>query len=1247
MKRILSVLFALLLVIGVLFSVPMNISAESTATEDGLTVTITTDKEEYAQDEEIQVVISITNNNSYRVEDISVETLLPEGLVLKNGSLSMEKIAIRAGETYTVSVIAQLSKELWEEVIDPDNPTTPGSTDATQNGSGNNLIWWIAGAVGAVLAIAVATILVIKNKKATKVISLFLCLLMIASILPMGVFADLVATQIKVDKTIIVQGNEYTIESTVVKPININPEENDVFIVTFNINDGTNGTYQVQNVSNGNKAIIPDAPERIGYVFTGWYVESECTTSFDFSTLISQNITLYAGWRMEEGGDPSSASSSGGGTIFSISGIEMEDNTVKVTINANNSCVLFVYFLDENTDSVITTVSTQTPAYCEMTEISIPVGTALPEKFVIIAKLLDFNGEELCNQFTSIEYTTAYENYAKQTIHDFEDKTVINFDEDETKNFGVLSDDIKEITVGEYTNKLSVYSQPIVSVNDDSEDDETLEIEYERYYVFKNPDESVRSLVVGDKIYIPETNDLFKIGNIEISIDGDVILYASDDVELSDFYDMLNIDMEMDCDELDEVEDTPSLMSTILDTTTSKGLDFSIEYTPRDWLKIKGTLNMTIKSTVKVVYDIKWFAEDYYYISVITEAKHTFAIEVKVTLNNDDAVQAEKKEATLEIPLGKVTVPTSVPGLTFSITPSIPFEVELSGGLNFEVTYQTKSGFTYTSYDGRQNIDKKSHNVKFGVEAGLEIKFGPKIEVALEFCKSVFKAKLIIAAGVYFNAEWDIWDVESSSGSKHACSICLEGDAGIYIEIKAGLTYRIIKNILEGNLGMWTIIKKDVSIGDFHVSLLNDRLSLYEGRVTFGWGDCENYAYKTQFEVKDRDGNIIPNATITIKTADGETVDTISSNETKYLHNGSYKVIANVDGVEAMQDFTIYLGGRTVTLELNSQGTLSGKICKASDRVTAIPNATIQIYRNGVLYTTKSSNNTGNYTINLPAGQYFVVISCDGYINFSSNATVVADQNTYMETFLMIQGEEGDEGIASGKVVNSLTGQGAPNVSLVILKNWHSTTDDGEVVGTTTTDSNGNYSIELPIGNYTVVASKENFTSNSFNIIVQNGTTSDQNGTITPVLGEGSGDNYLITLTWGASPSDLDSHLYGTTGYGNTFHVYYSDKTYYYGGDTICNLDYDDTSSYGPEHVTLTVDDDGVYYYYIHNFSSNYGMTSSGAKITVERGNTTVAVFNVPTDLSDARYWNVFAIKDGRLIISNTITSSPDTSYAD
>lgn len=357
--------------------------------------------------------------------------------------------------------------------------------------------------------------------------------------------------------------------------------------------------------------------------------------------------------------------------------------------------------------------------------------------------------------------------------------------------------------------------------------------------------------------------------------------------------------------------------------------------------------------------------------------------------------------------------------------------------------------------------------------------------------------------------------------------------------------------------------------------------------------------------------------------------------------SSDYSIHPNEDGAQA---YARCVNAKIEEIENNKKtGTLSGKICKASDRSTAIPGATIQVFKNDVLFKTYTSNSTGNYSIKLPEGQYFVKISSEGYIDFNSYANVTVDQNTYMETFLLIEGSETEIGVASGKLINSLTGTGTSGATLKVKRDWNNSDESAEIVTTVNTDANGNYSMELPLGNYTVIATKEGYTQSSFNIIVQAGTTGNQNGTITPVI---SGDNYLITLTWDENPRDLDSHVNGTLSNGSSFHVYYSHKSQYDGNIEVCNLDYDDTTSYGPEHITLNTTNNTPYYYYIYKFAGNGTVGSSGAKVTIEQGNTLIAEFNVPTDLGSADYWNVFAIKNGELIINNTITSSPNLGYA-
>ena len=67
------------------------------------------------------------------------------------------------------------------------------------------------------------------------------------------------------------------------------------YTVTFNAN-GHGTAPDTQTVESGQKATEPTAPTATGYIFGGWYKESECTNKFDFNTSITADITLYAKW---------------------------------------------------------------------------------------------------------------------------------------------------------------------------------------------------------------------------------------------------------------------------------------------------------------------------------------------------------------------------------------------------------------------------------------------------------------------------------------------------------------------------------------------------------------------------------------------------------------------------------------------------------------------------------------------------------------------------------------------------------------------------------------------------------------------------------------------------------------------------------------------------------------------------------------------------------------------------------------
>ena len=90
---------------------------------------------------------------------------------------------------------------------------------------------------------------------------------------------------------------------------------------TVTFDDGTGNTVTV-NVQEGETVQEPAAPERDGYEFTGWLLNGE---PYDFSTPVTGDITLVAGWEQAEEPDPA--------TTFTVSfrtngGTTVEQQTI-------------------------------------------------------------------------------------------------------------------------------------------------------------------------------------------------------------------------------------------------------------------------------------------------------------------------------------------------------------------------------------------------------------------------------------------------------------------------------------------------------------------------------------------------------------------------------------------------------------------------------------------------------------------------------------------------------------------------------------------------------------------------------------------------------------------------------------------------------------------------------------------------------------------------------------------------------
>ncbi|WP_382389243.1 InlB B-repeat-containing protein [Leucobacter albus] len=70
------------------------------------------------------------------------------------------------------------------------------------------------------------------------------------------------------------------------------------YSVTFDTDEGN--TIAPVTVEHGDRATAPADPTRDGYTFTGWYTDAAATDAYDFDAPVTWDVTLYAGWAINE-----------------------------------------------------------------------------------------------------------------------------------------------------------------------------------------------------------------------------------------------------------------------------------------------------------------------------------------------------------------------------------------------------------------------------------------------------------------------------------------------------------------------------------------------------------------------------------------------------------------------------------------------------------------------------------------------------------------------------------------------------------------------------------------------------------------------------------------------------------------------------------------------------------------------------------------------------------------------------------
>lgn len=186
------------------------------------------------------------------------------------------------------------------------------------------------------------------------------------------------------------------------------------------------------------------------------------------------------------------------------------------------------------------------------------------------------------------------------------------------------------------------------------------------------------------------------------------------------------------------------------------------------------------------------------------------------------------------------------------------------------------------------------------------------------------------------------------------------------------------------------------------------------------------------------------------------------------------------------------------------------------------------------------------------------------------------------------------------------------------------------------TDAEGLFRVAVKAGAAATVSATKNGISSNSQIVSPTPAVDQESAPVTLIIGSND-STATIKLTWGENPRDLDSHLRADLDSGQDFHIWYSNK----GALTTepyVNLDVDDTTSFGPEIITINQFENGTYTYYIVHYSGSSDISNSDARVELKLDDTT-RIYTPPAGAEgrSGEQWQVFelVVQDQTVTINN------------
>ncbi len=518
---------------------------------------------------------------------------------------------------------------------------------------------------------------------------------------------------------------------------------------------------------------------------------------------------------------------------YHISEIEVSGNIAEVKFFASGSCSVVVSIYEEGSNKPLAFGS----ALVEEREnrISVPLEIEeMPVYFVVKGYLVATDSlRPLSKEYQSDMYTAMMQQFLKKGVSDFDERQVVNLDEDTTTNFVVV-------------NESSILVRAEIDAGGNKVNEFVGYDETNSRYTFAHADESMRALKTGDifSYWDEETNTFLfvKVGSIDIKEDASMGMIATvvaspDELSVEDVFQYIKIDEIAGNAEASEItQDMCAEGITYMGRGTASAyafgeaegegshswapdrfsLDLEKIFKEVNGEHVKATCNGELTLGFGVEIKVKYYFDVLHLLGYVD-----LAISSTVGVEGNVEVDVELSYPLISGPA--LEIKTSV--LEINYLPEFVFKASFRGELNI-----VERGLTIGIRAGNINkngfywdYEKHSLSLDAKLEGIIGVRFNPKVAVM------GYLAYAELDTGIYGGAKGKGSIIEDISG--HDCGReCISGNFFLRIPLSGRvLLFQILDIDLDKQFNIDNAILAEINLGDFYYSIKYKE---------FGFGKC-------------------------------------------------------------------------------------------------------------------------------------------------------------------------------------------------------------------------------------------------------------------------------------------------------------------------------------------------------------------------------------------------------------------------